>query len=232
MYNLSSSNKPLVERLIITIQSLACDNNSSKIPKIVFLGRKAAGKTTLINAVFGYRVKSEDTTYWNTFRSPDGNYVEIFDYIGFQDASLGGNQNNHFDILEQGIRLKQPDIFCLIIKAKEVNAAIKEDINCMEHVVDFSRAIYNVRTPVIIIVSQCDELDPPYIKTFEDRISYPQEWEEKLENINKAVELVYEQTKYRTKLYLSIIDIIPVASYTRMHYKNGTADTSFQWNIR
>lgn len=236
------SQNTLLKTLRSLFQRIAYHSIPNRPPRLTFLGRRGAGKTTLLNAIFGKRIGESsavqpgntDST-WKSYQTPDGKRIEILDTRGFQTADpTNGIDSSYLQTTIQALQSKQPDIFLFLIKAKEVNSAIKVDLDALATLLQGTYQSHQAYPAVVVVVTQCDELDPPYINLAQDKNQHPQEWEEKIRNVRVAVQVIREHFEQRTEIYSHVVDIIPIAAFIRIR-ADGTIDPDprldHRWNI-
>ncbi|NJK64465.1 MAG: hypothetical protein HC921_18830 [Synechococcaceae cyanobacterium SM2_3_1] len=205
-------------------------------PRFMVIGIQNAGKSSLINAIFNApvaKVGTEVTTgqaKWYNF-DRDGKRADILDTRGV----LEGNKPKEKDSSEspeasimKAIVERCPDVLLFVCQAKAVNSGIQETLNVVEKITVKIHEMYDYRPPIVGVVTQCDQLDPPYI------IKLPTDNKEKNENINLAVKTVTEHFRNRRTLNTNFVGkVMPVASFVRFREKDGTPDedSDLRWNI-
>lgn len=188
---------PLRKEIEKDLQDLISLIEESRYPRFVLVGRRGAGKTTLLNAIFEAKVgevgsvrAQTGATSWKTYEATDGKRMHILDTRGVQEGNRPAEADSAASSEEsvlQAIRDASPDAFLFLIKAKEVNAAIEGDIAALLRFMAEVKKQHGYDPLVVGIVTQCDELDPPYIRTAHDRQQMPEEWQAKLGHIAQAV---------------------------------------------
>jgi predicted GTPase len=222
-----------IEAQVMELLALVRDHRP---PRFVLIGRRGAGKSTLLNAIFGSKVAEVGSvaaqtgkSEWRAYQGAGGRIVEILDTRGVQE---GGRPAEHDDAstaeasVLDSIRARSPDALLFLCKAKEVDAAIHGDLDFCEQALRTSKIAHEMDLPVVGVVTQCDELDPPFVRKL------PTDDEEKNKNINKAVEVLENYLTSRPSIKPLLSRVLPVIAYARFRL-DGSIDEAhdYRWNI-
>lgn len=206
-----------------------------RIPRVMLLGRRGAGKSSLFNALFGQKLQEighvtsqTGETAWKTLQVGDRS-IEVLDSRGLQEGTRPEEEDGAEtadESIRRSILNKRPDLILFLAKAKEVDSAILEDLSAFE---DILRRVSDTKTcpfPIIGVVTQVDELDPP------DILDLPTDDKEKNRNIEYATEHLRYQLRARPYLEKRILDVVPVVAYAE-YDKEGEirAAEDARWNI-
>lgn len=218
---------PLRDRLekeLIKIKEMIMD---SRPPRILILGRRGAGKSSLINAIFkekvakvGSVIAEQGKAIWHPFENAKGS-INILDTRGLGDLTKpeSAEFEEAIDEIKNAIKSICPDTILFLCKARDVDSHITHDIEKVQEISKYISTSHKFDIPVIALVTQVDELDPI-------RIEPPYENETKQENIDKAVNTLNDAFKNSKN---GLLKIIPVSAYAE--YDNNVISYNRYWNI-
>jgi uncharacterized protein (DUF697 family) len=149
-------------------------------PALALVGRRGAGKSSLVNALFGAKVAELGHVTAQTARGRwyeyerEGGAMSILDTRGLQEGTAppdaptaapepGSETAPSADALESialELRVKAPDVVVFVIKASDVDSAIDADLDALEHVYDEVRRAHRTEPPLVAVVTHCDLLEP------------------------------------------------------------------------
>ncbi len=222
----SSKNKAQIKEEIIGLQSFVV---GARPARIAIVGRRGAGKSSLINAIFGEE-KAEVGDYksqtgsgkWYLFENKLGG-IDILDTRGLGESHRpeeSALSETPIEEVKKSIKNKCPDVILFLCKGKEVGSRIDEDLH---QLLQLKRDIYEMHTyevPIVGIVTQVDELAP--VSDSEPPFEHPK----KQENISATVDLLGEKIK---EIIATPVTVIPISAY--VEYEKGEIIYDRRWNI-
>ncbi len=220
--------KPIKKKIEKELKDLKDFVMDARPPRLMIIGRRGAGKSSLINAIFNKKIAEiGDVTAktavgkWYEYRDNKG-ALDIFDTRGLGDSKKpeASNFKEAIDEIKSELDIKYPDAIMFLCKGKEVDAHITEDIKNLKEIKEHIKEKHGYAIPILTVITQVDEFTPKRIKPpFENN-------EEKMLKIQEAIAKIYSLFKEQN---LELVKSIPVSAYSE-YEGNDIAYKEF-WNI-
>jgi uncharacterized protein len=193
-------------------------------PSLVLIGRRGAGKSSLVNAFFGNQVAAVGHVRaqtaqgtWYAYENERGS-LSILDTRGLQEGSRpeGAGPETALETALLEIRKHAPDVVLFLAKATEIDAAIDKDLDDLEAVLREAERVHHLKPPVVGVVTHCDVLEPKATALHPkgDRSELEAaDLREKLVHIAQAERHLEDKLRARSAIAPKLATVVGVSSY-------------------
>jgi len=208
-------------------------------PALVLVGRRGAGKSSVVNALFGAKVAELGHVTAQTGKGRwykyerGGGTMSILDTRGVQEGSLPAEADDAKSALESiaiELRAQAPDVVVFVAKASEVDAAIDADLDALEHVYDEIRRAHRLEPPLIAVITHCDLLEPKATRLHAPAREPESDVEEKKRHVAAAEHALARKLDAREKLRPRLVATLGTSVY--MSWKSdGALRSDERWRV-
>ncbi|HYO54312.1 GTPase family protein [Archangium sp.] len=208
-------------------------------PNLVLVGRRGAGKSSLINAFFGARVAEvghvkaqTGSGRWFDVQGELGT-LSILDTRGIQEGSRpeeADEAETPLDSILAEVRRKAPDALLFLIKATEVDSAIDADLDVLARIVSAVDQAHGLRPPLIGVATHCDLLEPKRTDLHLPEAQDPTELQEKLRHVEAVERQLREKLRSREELRGGLVTVMGVSTYLSWR-PDGTIRSDERWRL-
>jgi uncharacterized protein len=204
---------------IAELRRLVVDHRPARLAVV---GRRGSGKSSLINALFGevvadvgHEKAQTGEASWFEFRGERGS-LSILDTRGFQEGSAPTEEDRAKSPLEsirRALRATAPDVLLFLIRAADVDAAVDEDIRLLAQVSSEADAGHGGKTPILAVVTHCDQVEPKNARLHDSKNEDTQEIEEKLARIERIKDILNLKLRAVPDLRDRLVATLGVSTY-------------------
>src|SRR5690625_3044321 len=191
----SSKNKLKIKEEISSLRSFVV---GARPARLAIVGRRGAGKSSLINAFFG-ELKAEVGDYksktgagkWYLLENELGG-IDILDTRGLGESHSPDEQvvtTSPIEEVKHSITEKCPDVLLFLCKAKAVGSRIDEDLKQLLQLKQDIYELHSYDVPIVGIVTQVDELSPVSVSDI------PFDDDKKQDEITATVDMLEDKLK-------------------------------------
>ena len=210
-----------------------------RAPALALVGRRGAGKSSLVNALFGAKVAEVGHVKaqtgrgkWFEHRSERGS-ISVLDTRGVQEGSSPAESDAAKDAVASivvELKKKVPDVILFLVKASEADSAIDADLVALERVYAEIEREHRFRPPLVAIATHCDVLEPKATRLHKASDESPEEIEEKLARVSEVEHHLEAKIKERAKLAPHLVWTRGISTYISFS-KDDTVRADERWRI-
>jgi uncharacterized protein (DUF697 family)/GTP-binding protein EngB required for normal cell division len=210
-----------------------------RAPALALVGRRGAGKSSLINALFGKKVAEvghikaqTGRGKWFEHKSERGS-ITVLDTRGFQEGSTPAEKDSSKDAIASivlELKKKVPDVILFLVKATEADSAIDADLTALERVYAEIEREHRFRPPLVAIATHCDVLEPKATRLHKANDESADDVEEKVARVSEVEHHLETKIKERVKLAPHLVWTRGLSTYISFA-KDDSVRADERWRI-
>jgi len=210
-----------------------------RAPAFALVGRRGAGKSSMVNALFGAKVAEVGHVKSQTGRgkwfdyTSDRGTLTVLDTRGIQEGSKPNEEDNARDAISSivvELKRKVPDVILFLVKATEADSAIDADLDALERIYAEVEREHRFRPPLVAIATHCDVLEPKATRLHRASEEPHDELEEKLGHVADVEHHLEGKIKARHKLAPHLVWTRGVSTYLSFG-KDGGLRSDERWRV-
>lgn len=228
---------PVAEGLRVRLAELRELLVEQRPPRLLLVGRRGAGKSTLVNAIFAEPVAGVGHTgrgtlepRWYSYVSERGS-MDVLDTRGIGEALQAGEPNAREMTLRAIVdecAKKSPDALLFLVKAKEIESRTDEDVDDLATISIALHKHQGTKLAIIGVVNQCDELSPPTVRL--GNADGSERHAQKLDAVRVIEHKLAERIRAHKTLSAQLVSVIGVVSYAEWA-PDGQLVEDLRWRI-
>jgi predicted GTPase/uncharacterized protein (DUF697 family) len=210
-----------------------------RAPAFALVGRRGAGKSSLVNALFGSKVAEVGHVKSQTGRGKWFNYesergtIAVLDTRGIQEGSKPAEDDGAKDAITSivvELQRKIPDVILFLVKATEADSAIDADLAALERIYAEIDRVHRFRPPLVAVATHCDVLEPKGTRLHRPQDEPAEDLEEKLARVAEVEHHLESKIRARGKLAPHLVWTRGVSTYMSFR-DDGTLRADERWRV-
>ncbi len=210
-----------------------------RAPAFALVGRRGAGKSSMVNALFGAKVAEVGHVKAQTGRGKWFNYesergtISVLDTRGIQEGSKPVEDDDARDAIRSivvELQRKTPDVILFLVKATEADSAIDADLAALERIYAELERVHRFRPPLVAVATHCDVLEPKGTRLHRPEDEPPEDLEEKLLRVAEVEHHLESKIRARGKLAPHLVWTRGMSTYMSFR-DDGTIRADERWRV-
>src|SRR4051812_37603808 len=210
-----------------------------RAPAFALVGRRGAGKSSMVNALFGSKVAEVGHVKSQTGRgkwfdySSERGAIAVLDTRGIQEGSRPSEDDSAKDAVASilvELKRKVPDVILFLVKASEADSAIDADLAALERIYAEIEREHRFRPPLVAIATHCDVLEPKATRLHKASEEPSADIEEKVARVSEVEHHIETKIKERAKLAPHLVWTRGLSTYISFA-KDESVRADERWRI-
>lgn len=210
-----------------------------RAPAFALVGRRGAGKSSMVNALFGAKLAEVGHVKSQTGRGKwfdyacDRGAISVLDTRGIQEGSKPNEEDSAKDAVASivvELKRKVPDVILFLVKASEVDSAIDADLSALERIYAEIEREHRFRPPLVAVATHCDVLEPKTTRLHRSGEEPLDDIAEKLARVAEVEHHLESKIKERVKLAPHLVWTRGVSTYLSFR-DDGSLRGDERWRV-
>lgn len=210
-----------------------------RAPALALVGRRGAGKSSMVNALFGAKVAEVGHVKSQTGRgrwfdhTTERGTISVLDTRGIQEGSKPNEEDSAKDAVASilvELKRKVPDVILFLVKATEADSAIDADLSALERIYAEIEREHRFRPPLVAIATHCDVLEPKGTRLHRAYDEPADDIDEKLARVAEVEHHLEGKIKERGKLAPHLVWTRGVSTYMSFR-DDGVPRGDERWRV-
>lgn len=210
-----------------------------RAPAFALVGRRGAGKSSLVNALMGAKVAEVGHVKSQTGRGrwfdheTERGTLSVLDTRGIQEGSKPAEEDGAKDALTSivvELKKKAPDVILFLVKATEADSAIDADLAALERVYAEIERQHRFRPPLVAIATHADVIEPKATRLHKSSEEPSEDVEEKLARVAEIEHHLEDKIKARGKLGPHLVWTRAISTYMSFR-DDGRLRADERWRV-
>jgi uncharacterized protein len=210
-----------------------------RAPAFALVGRRGAGKSSMVNALFGTKVAEVGHVKSQTGRgkwfdyASDRGTLSVLDTRGIQEGSKPTESDDAKDAVASilaSLKRKVPDVILFVVKASDADSGIDADLTALERIYAEIEREHRFRPPLVTIATHCDVLEPKATRLHAQKDENTVDIEEKMSRVAEVEHHLEMKIKERGKLAPHLVWTRGVSTYMSFR-DDGSLRGDERWRV-
>ncbi len=210
-----------------------------RAPAFALVGRRGAGKSSMVNALFAAKVAEVGHVKSQTGRgkwfdyASDRGTISVLDTRGIQEGSKPTEVDEAKDAVASilaSLKRKVPDVILFVVKASDADSGIDADLTALERIYAEIEREHRFRPPLVALATHCDVLEPKATRLHSPKDENTADIDEKMSRVAEVEHHLENKIKERGKLSPHLVWTRGMSTYMSFR-DDGSVRADERWRV-